>query len=79
MSKTCELPPLPQHEKTYAGIPEAVFVVSKTKSKCSALLSEVNLTKYSIRFGTIVMGKMSSISLIQICFGFRMMLIHLWH
>lgn len=24
-----ELPPLPDNQKTYAGIPEAVFVVSK--------------------------------------------------
>lgn len=26
-----ELPPLPENEKTYAGIPEAVFVVSSMK------------------------------------------------
>lgn len=25
---TSDLPPLPENEKTYAGIPEAVFVVS---------------------------------------------------
>lgn len=25
------LPPLPENEKSYAGIPEAVFVVSDTK------------------------------------------------
>lgn len=30
-----ELPPLPANEKTYAGIPEAVFVVSSSDSLTS--------------------------------------------
>lgn len=33
MSSSSTLPALPENEKTYAGIPEAVFVVSYSKHK----------------------------------------------
>lgn len=40
-----ELPPLPENEKTYAGIPEAVFVVG---DKCNKYIKKKCVQSYEV-------------------------------
>lgn len=53
MSAT-ELPPLPENEKTYAGIPEAVFVVSDSfiSNKLKITISSKEKKRKKVKINT---------------------------
>lgn len=61
---TIELPALPKNEKTYAGIPEAVFVVSSNNNESfqinlkNVIKLKLKISPFSLfRFGNISVGR----------------------